>query len=72
MQILLLLLASALIAFGVVQIVFGAGLMKYTKWGQMGTMVLGALNLLNVPFGTAFGIAALYYLTRPEAQDLFQ
>jgi hypothetical protein len=34
-------------------------------------MVIAALNLFNVPFGTIFGIAALYVLSQSEVEQLY-
>jgi hypothetical protein len=34
-------------------------------------MVMGALSLINIPLGTIFGLFALYILTKPEAEALF-
>ncbi|UCG02660.1 MAG: hypothetical protein JSW11_01455 [Candidatus Heimdallarchaeota archaeon] len=57
--------------FGIAQIVYGRRLLQYKSSGRIGTIVAGVLHLLNVPFGTAFGLAALFILTRPEVIDLF-
>ncbi len=52
-------------------IISGSKLMQYKNSGRVGTMVIGALNLFNVPFGTIFGLAALYVLAQPEVIDLY-
>jgi hypothetical protein len=53
-------------------IVAGIGLLQYREWARMLTLVLSALNLLNVPFGTALGIYAFWALLKPETAALFQ
>lgn len=57
--------------FGIAQIVYGRRLLQYRSSGRMGTIVIGVLHLINFPFGTAFGLATLVILTRPEVIDLF-
>ncbi|MFX0113266.1 MAG: hypothetical protein ACFFB3_01835 [Candidatus Hodarchaeota archaeon] len=64
-------IAALLLAYGVLAIVSGKRLLEYRASGRMGTMIIGALSLISFPFGTIFGIAALYVLTRPEAEPLF-
>jgi hypothetical protein len=51
-------------------IVAGVGLIKRKRWARMLTMILGVLNLLNFPFGTALGIYALWAMMQPEAEAL--
>jgi hypothetical protein len=46
-------------------------LLQYLNSGRIGTMVIAALNLFNFPFGTIFGIVALYVLFQPEVEQLY-
>lgn len=64
-------LAGVLFLVGVAHVIFGIGLVRYKNWGRVGTMVIAALNLINIPVGTAFGIGALYVLTQPAVEELF-
>lgn len=64
--------ALLFLIFGIAQIVYGRRLLQHKSSGRTGTMVIGALHLFDIPFGTAFGAAALYILSRPEAIDLFE
>ena len=48
----------------------GIGLLKYAPWSRMLVIVLSAIELLNVPFGTALGIYGLWVLTKPQAEAL--
>ena len=34
-------------------------------------MVLSAIHLINIPFGTALGVYGLWALTNPETEQLF-
>ena len=57
--------------YAIVSIVSGKKLLNYENSGRLGTMFIAALNLLNFPFGTLFGVAALYVLSRPEVEQLY-
>lgn len=52
-------------------IVAGVGLLYYKAWARILTIVLSALHLLSVPFGTALGIYGLWVLLKPESEMLF-
>lgn len=60
-----------LIIVGFFNIIVGFSLYRFNQFGRIGSMILGALNLFSVPIGTLFGIATLYLLTRPEAEETF-
>ncbi len=47
------------------------GLLKRQSWARILVLVLGILNLLNVPFGTALGIYSIWTLTNKETEKLF-
>jgi hypothetical protein len=53
-------------------IVAGIGLLKLRPWARILTIVLSALNLVNVPIGTAVGIYGLWTLLNPETEQLFR
>lgn len=61
MIIILLLSVSGIIA--------GVGLLKF--YPRILTIVLSALNLLNIPIGTALGVYGLWVLLSPQAEPLF-
>ncbi len=52
-------------------LIAGFGLLKLRPWARILTIVLSALNLLNVPFGTALGIYGLWVLLQAETERLF-
>jgi hypothetical protein len=52
-------------------VIAGVGLLKLAPWARILTIVLSALNLLNVPIGTAMGIYAIWALTKRETEELF-
>ncbi|MHA2365290.1 MAG: zinc-ribbon domain-containing protein [Candidatus Hodarchaeales archaeon] len=69
--ILLFVFAILFLIHGIIQIYFGNALMKYKKSGRTVTMINGAIHLVNMPIGTAFGVFALFVLTKPEVEQLF-
>ncbi len=52
-------------------IIAGIGLLQFQNWARILTIVLSALDLLNVPIGTALGIYGLWVLLSPGAEQLF-
>jgi hypothetical protein len=53
-------------------IIAGAGLLYFQSWARILTIVLSALHLLSVPFGTALGVYGLWVLLKPESEVLFR
>jgi hypothetical protein len=52
-------------------LIVGIGLLNHRPWARVGGIVLSALELLNVPIGTALGLYGLWVLLRPESEALF-
>ena len=52
-------------------IVAGIGLLKFRPWARILTIVLSALNLMNLPFGTIVGIYGLWVMLSDEGARLF-
>jgi hypothetical protein len=52
-------------------IVAGIGLLGFRPWARILTIVLSAIHLINVPFGTAVGVYGLWALLNRETEDLF-
>ena len=53
-------------------LVVGFGLYNFRPWGRVLGLVLAALNLLNVPLGTAMSLYAFWVLLKPETEALFK
>ncbi|MGE5570820.1 MAG: hypothetical protein ACM3S5_17440 [Rhodospirillales bacterium] len=53
-------------------IVAGIGLLQYREWARILTIVLSALQLVNVPFGTALGVYGLWVLLQNQTTSLFR
>lgn len=45
----------------------GLGLLQRQDWARILAIVLGAISLINIPFGTAIGIYTLWVLVSPGA-----
>ena len=48
-------------------LVAGWGLLKRRWWSRILAMIVGAMNLLNIPFGTALGIYTIWVLMQDDA-----
>ena len=42
----------------------GTAIKKGKKWGKVTGAVIAAVSLLNLPIGTVFGVATLFYLKK--------
>jgi len=47
----------------------GWGLLQHEPWARTPTLVLGFVELLNIPFGTALGIYTIWVLLSPQAEQ---
>ena len=65
-------LAIIAILWGLAHIAVGLPLRKRRHWSRLGAMVLGSIDLILLPYGTALGIYALWVLIRPDAKRLFE
>jgi hypothetical protein len=52
-------------------VIAGFGLLKYKPWARILTIVLSALNLMNIPFGTIVGVYGLWVMLSDEGSRLF-
>ncbi|MBA2305744.1 MAG: hypothetical protein H0W08_24355 [Acidobacteria bacterium] len=60
-----------LLALSVPGLLAGYGLLNLKPWGRILGIVLCAINLINIPFGTVFGIYGLWVLLNNESERLF-
>jgi hypothetical protein len=49
----------------------GYGLLHYKSWARILGIVLSALNLINIPFGTLIGAYGLWVLLNKDTERLF-
>ena len=52
-------------------IIGGIGLLKYKNWARILVLIISAIGLLNVPFGTALGIYSIWTIVQDETIKLF-
>jgi hypothetical protein len=64
-------LSVFLMAFAIPGLVTGYGLLTYRPWARIVGIVLSAINLINIPFGTAVGAYGLWVLLSKETEHLF-
>ena len=66
---------SALVGFLVIWslpcVIVGIGLLKRRSWARIGGIVVAVLSLAVIPFGTVFGVYALWVLFSPDTERLF-
>src|SRR5687768_3693953 len=52
-------------------VIAGIGLLQFRPWARVVTIVLSALNLMNIPFGTILGVYGLWVMLSDEGSRLF-
>ena len=60
-----------LLALSLPGLITGFGLLAYKPWARILGIVVSALNLINVPFGTILGIYGLIVLLHRDTERLF-
>ncbi len=53
-------------------LVGGIGLLRRRRWSRLVLIIVGALNILNFPFGTALGVYTIWVLTKPEVERILR
>ncbi len=64
-------LAFIAILWGAVHVIVGVPLRRYTPWSRFIALMLGSVDLLLLPYGTALGVYALYVLLHEEGKRVF-
>jgi hypothetical protein len=71
--------AAAFTALAIIAIIWGLGhvavgipLRRRHHWSRLAALMLGSVDLLLLPYGTALGIYALWALLRDEGKKLFE
>ena len=65
-------LAGLLGLFSLPSLVTGYGLVTFKPWARIVGIVLSAISLINIPFGTIIGIYGLWVLLSKDSERLFQ
>ena len=64
-------LAIIAIAWGAAHVIVGVPLRKRKPWARLAALLLGSVDLLLLPYGTALGVYALWVLLHEEGKALF-
>jgi hypothetical protein len=64
-------LTSIIFVFSIPEIIGGYWLLKRKSWARIMVLVLGFLNLLDIPIGTALGIYTIWVLMKDESAKYF-
>ena len=64
-------IALFLLVLSVPGIIGGIGLLQHRQWGRILILVVGFLNLLNVPIGTVLGVYTIWVLLKEDTGPLF-
>ena len=60
------------IVLSVPGIIGGIGLFKRKEWSRILVLIISAIDLLNIPFGTALGIYSIWVLVQQDTIRLFR
>jgi hypothetical protein len=64
-------LAFLAMVWGAAHVVVGLPLRRYAPWSRLIALMLGSVDLLLLPYGTALGVYALYVLLNEKGKTLF-
>jgi hypothetical protein len=65
------LLALIAMLWGTAHVAVGNALRRYRRWSRHAALMLGGVDLLLLPYGTALGVYALWDLLHDDAKRLF-
>lgn len=60
------------IAWGAAHVAIGVALRRRRHWSRLAALILGSIDLLLLPFGTALGAYALWVLLTEQGRRLFE
>jgi len=63
---------GGLIVLSIPGIIGGIGLLKHKEWARILVLILSAMDLINIPIGTAVGVYSLWVLVQDETAKLFR
>jgi hypothetical protein len=65
-------LAVIAILWGAAHVVVGVPLRRHRPWSRLGALMLGSVDLLLLPYGTALGVYAIWVLLSEHGKSLFE
>lgn len=66
-----MIIAAIIGILSIPSLIAGLGLRNRKEWARILTIVLSAINLLNIPLGTAIGAYALWVLLNEQSKAYF-
>lgn len=70
-QMIVTIVTSIILVMSLPCLVLGFGLHNLRPWARILGLVLAAVNLLNIPFGTLISLYGFWVLLKPETEALF-
>jgi len=64
-------IALFLLIVSIPSVIAGIGLYCFKSWARLLAIIVSALHLLNIPFGTALGIYGFWVLLSSDSQAFF-
>ena len=64
-------LAIMAMTWGAAHVIVGVPLRRHRPWSRLAALMLGAVDLLLLPYGTALGVYAVWILLNEDAKRLF-
>jgi hypothetical protein len=65
-------LTSFFLVFAIPELICGIALLKQKSYSRIFGLILGFLNLLDIPIGTALGIYAIWVLMKDETIKILE
>lgn len=65
-------LAVIAILWGAAHVVVGVPLRRHKPWSRLAALMLGSVDLLLLPYGTALGVYAIWILLSESGKKLFE
>jgi hypothetical protein len=65
-------LAIIAILWGAAHVIVGVPLRRRKPWARLGALMLGSVDLLLLPYGTALGVYAIWVLLSESGKSLFE
>ena len=65
-------LAVLALIWGAVHLMVGTLVRRHRHWSRHAALMLGTVDLLLLPYGTALGVYSLWTLLREDAKRLFE
>jgi hypothetical protein len=63
--------AFTALTWGTAHVVVGVPLRRHRPWSRLAALMLGAVDLLLLPYGTALGVYAIWILLDEDSKRLF-